>query len=251
MNNFGIPELIKELPRVISDNSPAILTAIGVTGTVSTAYLTGKASFKAAYVLESELPDATFKDHVKRVWKFYIPAAATGIATIACIVGANNISSKRNAALIGAYSLTERAFRDYKEEVVALVGEKKEHLVQEAAAKKKMDETPVSNSEIYIFGAHEQLCFDTMSGRYFKSDMETIRKSINFVNSQIISNMYASVNDFYAWLGLPPTTFGEEAGWTVDSLLNVSFTAHLAENGTPCIAINYLTKPKRDYWKIG
>ena len=251
MNTFGIPELVKELPRLVSDNSPAILTAIGVTGTVSTAYLTGKASFRAAYVLESELPDATFKDHFKRVWKFYIPAAATGAATVACIVGANHISSKRNAALISAYSLTEKAFRDYKEQVVEAVGEKKEHLVQEAAAKKRLDETPLNSSEVYILGNSEQLCFDPMSGRYFKSDIETIRKSVNLINAQIIGNMYASVNEFYACLGLHPTTFGEEAGWTADSLLDISFTAHLAEDGTPCIAMNYITTPKRNYHKFG
>jgi hypothetical protein len=44
----------RRLLKFASDNSPAILTSAAVVGTITTAYLTGKASFKAADVIRDE-----------------------------------------------------------------------------------------------------------------------------------------------------------------------------------------------------
>ncbi len=71
-------ELVKKSEKPITDNSPAILTAIGVTGTLTTAYLTGKATFKAAEILQAEFEEyrpCTTKEKAQFVWKLYIPAA--------------------------------------------------------------------------------------------------------------------------------------------------------------------------------
>ncbi len=47
-------EFAKRTEKLVADNSPAILTAWGVTGTLTTAYLTGKASFRAADLLAKD-----------------------------------------------------------------------------------------------------------------------------------------------------------------------------------------------------
>ena len=47
-----LPELFRS--KLAEINSTTILTGMGVTGVVTTAYLTGRASFKAAQIIEKE-----------------------------------------------------------------------------------------------------------------------------------------------------------------------------------------------------
>src|ERR1700712_2735448 len=98
---LNLNELARQAKKAISDNSPAILTALGVTGTLTVAYLTSKATFKAAEIIAAEVtlredegdtPLDTW-DKVDLVWKQYIPAAGIAAMTVAAIVGANHIST--------------------------------------------------------------------------------------------------------------------------------------------------------------
>ena len=70
-------------------------------------------------VVAAEVRDSwTVLKSAKACWRCYIPAGAVGIATIACIVGANAIGMRRNAALLAAYTLVDTSFREYKGKVV-------------------------------------------------------------------------------------------------------------------------------------
>ena len=117
--------LLKRTERIIADNSPAILTGIGVVGVLSTAYLTGHASIKAMRILDHEEkilvvarePELTPKEKVQKVWKLYIPAVSTGLLTVTCIIAANRIGNRRAAAIAVAYSLTEKAFENKQEKL--------------------------------------------------------------------------------------------------------------------------------------
>src|SRR5688572_12361754 len=97
---MALADLVKTIQKLVQDNSTAILTGVGVAGTVSTAVLTGRASFKAARMIDravdmyNEDPEPareTFdrQDKAKLVWKLYIPPAATGLFTVTSIVLAN------------------------------------------------------------------------------------------------------------------------------------------------------------------
>ena len=132
MNKIG--QITKNLGGVISKNSPHILTGIGCAGLLSTAILSAKAAPKALRILELEeeyrekkhfIP-MTRLDKVKLTWKCYIPAGVMGAVSIGCIIGANTVSTRRNAALASMYALTESAFREYKTKVVEEIGKTKE-----------------------------------------------------------------------------------------------------------------------------
>src|SRR4051794_16437805 len=98
---MSIASLANKVTRFAGENSPEILTAIGVTGTITTAYLTGKASYKAYTVIAveetrvSEDPDLaralSKKETIKAVWPLYIPPVIAGGLTVASIVMANRI----------------------------------------------------------------------------------------------------------------------------------------------------------------
>lgn len=251
-------DLLKRSGKLIADNSPAIMTALGVTGALTTAYLTGKASFKASKYLrhEQELNDivrggpSTFKEKAQLTWKLYIPAALSGAATVAVIIGANRVGSRRAAALAAAYSLTERAFEQYKEKVVATIGAKKEQGIQDVINQERLINDPISSKEVIVISGEEALCYDAFSGRYFTSAVETLRKAENDTNRQIIHDGYASLTDLYYRIGLRPTSMSDEVGWTSDVVLELKFSPALTDDNRPCLAINFTAGPVRNYHKF-
>lgn len=253
----NLTNLFKVFGRSVSNNSPAILTAVASTGVLTTAVLAVKATPKAMSLIaqaDSERTDegnTPTLDVIKLTWTCYIPAAAVGAATIACVIGANSISTKRNAALMSVYSLTDQAFKEYQAKVAETIGETKEQAVRDEVAKDRVKNDPVSGKEVIITGRGEQLCYDSLTGRYFNSDVESIRKAENDINARMIHDVYASQNDFYREIGLDPIPNGDELGWTTASMLDIYHTAMMSSDGRPCISINYRVDPIRGYYHLG
>lgn len=253
---MSLSAVLKRLEKFTIDNSPAILTGVGIAGVVGTAYLSGKASIKA-YELSWAYKDDVREDpdleqeikvhYAKKFAKVFAPPVASGVATIACIYGANHISSRRAAAMATAYSLTEKAFTEYKEKVVEKVGEKKEQSYRDEIMQDRVREHPPEDRTVLVAGGGEVLCYDKFTGRYFRSDMETIRRAENDVNQQIINDGYASVSDLFEHLGLPVTSFSEEVGWNTDKLLTIQYSTVLSPDNQPCISIDYDLHPNRKY----
>lgn len=251
---MNIEQMSKVIKRLVVDNSPLILTYISVAGVLSTTVLAVKATPGALQDLinsqEFAEKNLTAKETLEITWKHYIPAAVSGAVTIASIIGAHNVHARRNAALVTVYSITETALKEYQAKVKEQLGENKERKVREELTKDYVANAPMVNAEVHITGTGEQLCYDSFTGRYFKSDIETIRKAQNDINARIINEMYASHNDFYRLIGLAGTTYGEEVGWRTDNLMDLEFTSHLAEDGRPCLCIEYHVSPVRGYYKI-
>lgn len=257
--------------RFIRHNSPAILTGLGVAGLFSTAVLAVRGTVpairaidKARFVKvpEPDTDDGTagvrieevhleLKDYVLLSWKHYIPAVSVAVLTAGCIISSNTLSSRRNAALISAYALAETGFREYREKVVEEIGEKKEEGIREKVIQDRMKENPPPPAEhMLVVAGQSQLCLDKLSGRYFMSDVETIRKAQNDINQKCINEMYASMNDLYSLLGLSPIEIGEVLGWNTDNMLEIQFTTTLSEDSRPCLAIDYRRQPEMDYHRI-
>lgn len=256
MNKFQIAAKIVTHKAV--ENGPAILTAMGAVGVVTTAVLAAQGASKATLMIEevehregvADDPKQRLKERAQLVWTCYIPAATMGVATISCIISANSISNKRTAAVMSAYTLAEKGFKEYQEKVVEQFGETKDRKVREAVLQDRMESEPVSKREVIIAGSGEVLCFDTLTGRYFKSSMEELRKAENDVNYQIINNMYASQNEFYRALELSGVKGGEDVGWNNDKRLELNIMAVLSDDGRPCLALEYKHNPVIDYQKI-
>lgn len=249
--------------KVITDNSPTILTAVAVTGTVTTAYLTGKATFKAAEILREENRIRRFSDDdgrhfrglnpkemVQLTWKLYIPAATTGLLTVTCIIGANHIGSRRAAAVAAAYTLSERSFSEYRDKIIEKIGSKKEQEVRDDIAQDQVNRTSANQNQVVIIEGGSVLCFEAFTGRYFLSDMETLKKAQNDTNAQVINDSYASLGDFYDRVGLPGTDQSDEVGWNSDKLMEIIFSGTLTEAGKPCLVITFQVAPVRHYNRL-
>ena len=244
------------LKTAIKKHSPEILTGIGIAGMLTTTVMAVRATPKAIMLIEDKkeaegIDNLPALEIVKTTWKCYIPATITGTLSITCLICANTVNIRRNAALATAYTLSETALKDYQEKVVETIGEKKEKAVRDAIAKDKVDKTPVSSKEVIITGKGNTLCLDYISGRYFESDIETIKKAVNELNRRMLDEMYISLNDFYYEIGLPANGCGEDLGWNIDNgYIDPDFSSQLAEDGRPCLVISYLVAPRYDFRKL-
>lgn len=265
MNKIYLSNVIGGMRKMIVRHSPEILTGVGIAGMITTVVMAVKATPKAFKILEEEklsieesATDSKAEntdadklktiDVIKLTWKCYIPSAITGVLSIACLVGASSVNFKRNTALATAYTLSETALREYKNKVVETIGEKKEQGIRDAIAKDRIEKNPIKNCEVFITEKGNTLCYDVMSSRYFKSDIDTIKKAVNTLNRQLLDEMYVSLNDFYYEIGLNNTYIGDQLGWHVDNgLIDLSFSSQLSEDGTPCLVIEYTVAPQYDY----
>ena len=250
--------------------SPEILTGVGIVGMISTTVLAVRATPKALILIENkkrEIKIETIKEGrnestdisltkleiVKTAWKPYVPAFVTGVCSTACLVGASSINARRNAALLAAYTLSETAFADYKDKVIETIGEKKAQEVKDAVARDQVEKNPPSKNTVITTDKGETLCYDSISGRYFKSDIECIRRAINNLNERLLFDTHVALNEFYDEIGLEEIyPMGEQLGWTVDpdsankGLIELDFSSQLAE-GTPCLVVGFRNAPRYDY----
>ena len=257
MNTAPFTRFVKNARITLSKHSPEILTGIGIAGMITTTILAVKATPKALKKIE-EVKEVECKDEltavetVKVTWKCYIPSAVTGAASIACLIGASSVHVRRNTALATAYKLSEAALTEYRDKVVETIGEKKEHLIRDEINKDRVEKNPVSKSEVIITEKGNTLCLDTISKRYFKSDMEKIKRAVNELNRRMILDMYVSVNEFYDELGLDHTSIGDDLGWNIDhGFIDIHFGSAISDDGTPCIVLDYQVAPRWDYSKLG
>lgn len=255
MSKGNMSTFIASVKNALSDHSPEILTGIGIAGMVTTTVLAVKATPKALKLIEAkkealEVEKLTPVETVKTAWKPYIPAAVTGVISVACLVGASSVNASRNAALAAAYNISATALSDYKEKVIETIGEKKEKAVRDKVAEEQLKKTPAdSNTTIFVTGSGKTRCFDTITKQRFVSDIESIKKSVNELNRRMINGEdYISLNEFYYEIGLDEVAIGDELGWNVTrGLIEVDFSAQLDADGTPCIVLDYTVVPKRGY----
>lgn len=250
-----ISEILKNATRFASDNSTTILTATGVVGTVSTAVLASKASFKAAEILRAE--EASFahepipqpldnKEKFKLVWREYIPAGVAGVGTVTAIIMANRIGVGRTAAMTAAFTLSERAASEYKSKVVEVMGKQKAQKVQDQVIQERMDATPIPHNMVLITG-DKQLVFEYFTARYFQSTMEDLKKAQNDLNYRVIKDGHASLSDFYDLLGIEHTDVSDDLGWTTDEPLDIEYSPVLTPDQKSAIGITYKVHPERGY----
>lgn len=252
---------------LLNENSRTILTGVGVVGTISTAYLTGRATFKAARIIEEEKQNIERKaaienggletpqeltrwQKIKKVWHLYIPPAVSMATTITSIIVANKIASKKIAALGVAAGISERALQEYKAKVVEKLGERQDQKIRDEVAQERVNKHPMGSREVILAGTGEVLCFDMATGRYFQSTVEEIKRAENKINHTLNNFMSASASEFYDEIGLPATTYTDNVGWNANEHVEVEMSSVLSPDGRPCLAIDFKKPPFPDYARL-
>lgn len=251
MGKSNMKTFFRNVKMSASKHSPEILIGFGVAGFVTTTVLAVKATPKAMQLLdeakkENDVDKLPPLEVVKVAWKPYIPAAVTGVVSIACVIGANSVNAKRNAALATAYQLSTAAINEYKDKVIETIGEKKEQSIREKISKDRIEKNPVSNNTVYVTGDGDSLFLEPISKRYFKSDIERVRSVINTLNETMYNDPFGniSLSDFYDDIGLERTDISNDIGWNIENgSIKVEFHPAMSDNGKPCLALYYTTAP--------
>lgn len=234
--------MISQLGRFLDKNTHSILTAVAVAGVFTTSLLVSDATLKAFQVLE-KYKYVTKKEKINATWKCYIYAGISGMVTIASIVTLNSVHQRRNAALAGLYSITQSALSDYKEKVIEVLGENKERKIRDEIDHDKVLTNPSTN--IIVTGSGDLLCYDSLTGRYFTADIEKIRRIVNELNRNLLTEMFIPLNDFFYEIGLDATELGNDLGFDIDKgLFEIKFSSQLTKEDRPCLVLNYIVHPR-------
>lgn len=205
-------KLVGRTKLFFKHNSATILTCVGGVGVVATSVMAVKATPKALRLLEAAKEEKgeelTNLEKVKVAGPAYIPAVITGASTLACIFGANALNKRQQASLMSAYALLDNSYRDYKKKVTEMLGKEGHEEVMAEIAKDKL------NEEEFEVEDDKKLFFDSFSGQYFESTIEKVQEAEYNINRDLSMRDYATVNEFYDYLGIPHIDAGDDIGWS-------------------------------------
>ncbi|AOZ64912.1 hypothetical protein SEA_ESKETIT_47 [Streptomyces phage Esketit] len=257
--------LFQRAGKVAANNSPAILTALSVSGAITSVYLAAKGAFQAAEIIREaedhrnetnaidggDIPEIDFKKKAELTWKVYIPAATCLAMTVTATICANRVSERRAAAMASAYAFAEKSFKEYREKTQKKVGKTKEQAIRDEIVQDRITEHPPSQTVLALAAQQGSvLCWDKWSDRYFVSDMESIRKAVNDFNHELINSTHLSLTEFYHLLGMTPIGNSDDLGWDSNDKLELHYTTALTKNNVPCLAIDFVNRPNHRYAQL-
>lgn len=226
-------------------HSPTILFAAGVVGVVTTTVLACKATLKLEEVLQevedersliedfdpsAEVASAANKritmKGARKVAKLYAPSVAVGVISISALTGSHVVLSKRNAAVMAAYSALDRGFNDYRDRVREELGEEKElefrhgtDTVEEKVEGKNGKTKTVEHKVVKGVPSIYARFFDDSSTSWSRTpeyNQVFLNCQQNYANDLLKARGHVFLNEVYDMLGITRTKAGAVVGWVYD-----------------------------------
>lgn len=262
MKNELIAKVSRSFHKIgfkIKKHSPEILVVTGVVGIVASTVMACKATTKVNEIvdeskdtinkihdaLENHKHTADGEEYTQEIAnkdlaivyaqtglkfaKLYGPAVAVGIASIACMVGSNQILRKRNVALAAAFATVDQSFKEYRGRLIDRFGKDldrelrfniKAKEVEERIVDEDGNETVVTKTvevvdpnvahDIYSIVWCEGNTGWTRNAEYNKV---FLIQQQNAANDRLRMNHILTLNEVYDMLGAPRTKYGQLAGW--------------------------------------
>lgn len=241
--------IVQRVSRAVRDNSPAILTAVAISGVLGIAIVSAKAGYRAGIAdSQSKTPPETLKERFVEHWRKFVPSAVIGGVAIGSVIGMNSVHSRRTAAVMSAFTLADKSLKEYTAKVVEKIGDKAEREIRDEIAKEDLATVPMYQSHVIDTHLGESYIYDSLSGRYFRGDIELVRKAVNDINAECLEFGYASHNDFYDKIGLPKVVLGEELGWNINNRMELNYSSQIVDN-KPMFYLEYVVFPAKKYYR--
>lgn len=241
-------EPVNKLTNVLTENSPTILTVFGCMGLVTTVGLAIKATINATRIVDEhkeeidKMPQKHYKaaEAVRLTWKCYVPVVFAGGTSLGCIIGANSINLKRNAALMATYVATEDKLKGYENRILGTRAEKKQ--IDDGTTEEKAGRP-------FVVNGNKCMCKDGFSGRFFETSLSQVQKAQTALSQMITYEFRVTVNELYDELGLDRIDAGDAFGWDLEhgDEVDIDIDAIMDEQYGPVMLITYT--PKR-YWGV-
>lgn len=256
-----LPDIVARFGKAIASHSPAILTAVGIAGFGTTVVLAVRATPQADcchkwHVSTREMieDDTAIEDkktairddvieEAKEIVPLYIPAIGMGALTLACFLGASKIQADRQAALLAAYSLSEKTLVTYQEKVRERLGAEGHSDIHDEVMKEIVHDDPAPDGTLVVKEGSWRF-YDTVLGRYFYSTREEIMAAESEINRRLLSETRVALAEFYYTMGVEdPGKVTECMGWDISSryvqAMEIMFTPMFDDEKNPCTAIHY------------
>lgn len=233
---------------VMQKHSPTLMVATGAVGVIAGTVLACRATLKMDAILrEAEEDKAKIEkaqalktekyteDDAKNDLKLsrvklaisiareYAPAVLVGGGGLALLVGAHLIVTKRLAGVTAAYAAVDKAFKQYRQNVIADQGEAKDqeyryNLVDTEIAVE--DEHGVTTKPAKKIGPNGMSmyakCFDETNVNWQRDwtyNSTFLAAQQTWANNKLKADGHLFLNDVYRMLGLPDTPEGAVTGW--------------------------------------
>lgn len=239
-------------------NAPTILVATGVVSGVAATGMAIRATLKcdavlelhnenmkniekARYVVDND-PDfeGTYTEEQEKAdrktvkvqtalqfAKLYFPTVALTALSVTCILAGHHMLSKRNAAVVAAFTAVSSKFDDYREMVKDRLGADVERdifkrIIEEA----ELDENGEPNGDIHKEQSKKPVdmstdrFFDEFSSLWNHNDptmnVANLRAVTKTAQDKLVMQGYLFLNDVYDMLGIQRTPAGQVLGWIYD-----------------------------------
>jgi hypothetical protein len=241
---------------LLKKHSPTILMATGLVGMVTTTVLASKATLNLEPIMddmdnqlakvnrvqavidedgelaaELEYTDkelqrvkvVIYAKSALSIAKLYAPAAAVGAVSIAAIVGGHVQLTKRNAAMVAAYTALQTGFTKYRQRVVEEFGEvkdqeftrpngvlveHKDEVTGEISTQFHVNQSELSFQSNFFDASNENWSDNPQYNAMF------LRSQQNYANDRLRKWGHLLLNDVHDMLGLERTHAGQVMGWT-------------------------------------
>ena len=246
-----ISKLIGRKVLLIQKNSPTVLFGAGVVGVITTAVLASRATLKLDKVINetqqnlmaletmketrTEYTSSDFhKDaiyiytkSVAEIGKLYAPTIVVGTMSIGALAGAHRILNQRNLALSAAYAAVDRSFAQYRERVIADLGEAKDDEyrfgVEDHTITRKTPTGEIVVSEKHVnpnYYSPYARFFDEVSQNWSRTSEYNfifLRAQQNYANDLLASRGHVFLNEIYDMLGIERSRAGAVVGWVLSN----------------------------------
>lgn len=251
---FGAKDSVKQ-------HSPEILLAVGILGMLYGTYEACKATLQASEKIDNtkktverltdcheraiagELTEeysdeeyrkdmvTTYAQATFELTKTYAKTVVIDGLAIASLIGSHSILRKRNASLLAAYVVLDKAYSDYQKRVVERFGEdlnnelkydiksqKIETIVTDEDGKEVIESEYANSATVPKYSPYARV-FDEACKGWSKDPQRSLMQLQafeEFANQKLRTEKKVYLNDVYEMLGIPKSSIGQFVGWKYD-----------------------------------
>lgn len=240
---------LKRGAHFVSRHAPTLLTVVGAGGVVSSVIFAIQATPKAERLIQQKKKALdklrlTPLETVQACWKVYVPTVGMAATAIGCMVWANCINLKRNAALAGLLVTSRQEFGELHKKLVESVGEEKAKEIHEQVQQKLAEGQAQPSGGMNR--ATVMRCIDGLTGQTFMASRDQLDMMHYLMRDMIHNEGSVSHNEQLELFQQRPVDDGEGTGWTDQTGFEIKVTLE-EENGEYYYRVNYLIPPVERY----
>lgn len=245
--------------QALKQIAPKVIAWTTGAGVLASAVLHARAGMKTEHTLvlarDVKGENLTTTEKIQMCWRHYILPGSVTAATLALIICGRIVDKRQRAALAAMYVGLSKTYKQYQNEVRREFGEETHQKILTRIGQ----EAEKTNLHGECFG---EICgtaftddeeirtfFDEWSGQYFQASPEQVYRAQLHLNRNFTLAGYATLAQWYEFLGIDPRKDTSGLVWTVeDELYWIDFvnSSVTTDDGFECLTVGFAWDPYPD-----